>query len=63
MADLDAVIPLDVAARWIEWLDGGQSHRVRADLAQLMADAKAAGLKVATPRDPPSSADPPISTR
>jgi hypothetical protein len=49
------VIPLDVAAQWLAWLDASQAERVGADLRRVLADARAP--------DPPSSVDRPISTR
>jgi hypothetical protein len=62
-----AVIPLDVATRWLTWLNAGHPERVADDLAKLVAaayPAAAAGHRPEViPPDPPSSAGPTISTR
>jgi hypothetical protein len=51
------VIPVEVAAQWLAWLTNTPAgpERVRADLRQLLDDARHP--------DPPSSVDRPISTR
>lgn len=51
----DVGVPLGVFVQWSEWLDAGEVAKVQADLRALIRDVDAP--------DPPSSVDPPISTR
>lgn len=57
----DVDVPRDVFVQWAQWIDAGQPERVRADLTELLA-AVPKSVTVDRP-DPPSSVDPPISTR